>query len=145
LDGGWGSFAIGFRINTANGNYYGMGFNHGSNTVQWQFYNNWTTGLTGISDATANTLVVNNWIGVEVYSTGNSTVTYFWRWTNDPGDWDVTHTNWGTAAGGNVLFYEYNTDDPGTACDTGTRVGFFAYYPFTGTKFDSFYAGSSAS
>ena len=81
-----------------------------------------------------------DWLGVEVSGTGDDTVVNVWRWTNDPGEYDESYTNWGVpgVAGDTIVF---TTNPSANACDTGLYTGVYTFNPTTAksTAYDNWY------
>ena len=100
------------------GNTYTIGYDLSGGNVFWSVYAKTAGGVSWQADnASGGSVSAPNdgdYISACVTGTGNDTVVTYWdHGASDPGD---CRADWGTA---DVTY----TDNPGTAVDTGTRVG----------------------
>ena len=126
------------RFNSFAGYWYSVGWSspdgsHLNTPVVTEVYNassgsSWPGTYTGsVSSST--------WLGSEVTGTGANTVVNLWIWASDPGNWDLTHTNWGAPS----------VSIPcasGIHVDTGSYVGVTQYGGYA-LSYGGFYAVSS--
>jgi hypothetical protein len=124
------------RINTSTGDFYEVTFDDTTGYVFIAYYDNWS--YSGQTTNRSMAVTFPGWIGVEVTGTGNDTTWACWSWgESDPGDWDASHTNWGSP--------DYTiTDNPGVAANDGTNVGLGGYDMGASHYYDDFYAVSAS-
>jgi len=135
VNGDWSEWKILMRCNSS-GDCYGFNINDSLDTLTWVENSNWDD-TDQVVEVDAPTIANGDYIGIEVYNTGNNTEVDYWVSATPLGDWDSAHTNWGAPTG-------TMTNNPTDAHDTGKYGGIAIYDLSSGARLDDlyFYSGS---